>query len=110
MIPIDPIIHHTDRGCHYAAARYQTHLERAGVVASMSRPGDCSDTALVESFFATLNTARVDTQAWPTRRAARQAIVAWIEVFSHRQRLHAALDYCAPVLFEERTVPMADAA
>ena len=36
---------------------------------------------------------RIDTRPWPTRRAARQAIFAWLEVFYNRQRSHSAPDY-----------------
>ncbi len=42
-----------------------------------------------------------DARAWPTRAAARQAIFAWVEVWYNRQRRHSALDYQAPVAWEE---------
>ena len=42
----------------------------------------------------------VDTCPWPTRRAARQAIFEWIEVFYNRQRCHAALGYRSPAAYE----------
>ena len=42
----------------------------------------------------------VDTCPWPTRRAARQAIFEWIEVWYNRQRTHSALAYRSPLAFE----------
>lgn len=63
---------HTDRGSQYTASAYQARLAVHGIVASMSRTGDCYDNALAESFFATLKTERIDRQAWPTQRAARR--------------------------------------
>ena len=38
------LIHHSDRGRPYASQTYQHHLERAGLVPSMSAKGDCWDT------------------------------------------------------------------
>ena len=92
---------YTDRGCQYSAAAYQAILADRGIAASMSRTGDCYDNALAESFFATLKAELVDTRPWPTRRAARQAIFEWIEVFYNRRRLHSALGYRSPLAFEQ---------
>ncbi len=96
------LVHHTDRGCQYTADRYQTVLTAHGVTCSMSRTGNCLDNAMAESFFATLKSELIDRQVWPTRRAARQAIFEWLEVFYNRQRRHSALGYLSPAAFEER--------
>jgi transposase InsO family protein len=103
--PAPGLIHHTDRGCQYAAAAYGALLRAHGLVASMSRAGDCYDNALAESFLATLKSELVGRQAWPTRRLARQAIFEWIEVFYNRRRLHSALGYRSPAAFEEGEAP-----
>ena len=99
--PGTDLIQHTDRGSQYTAAAYRALLGAHGVTASMSRTGDCYDNALAESFFATLKTELIDRQPWPTHRAARQAIFEWIEGFYNRQRLHSALGYQSPSVFEE---------
>ncbi len=98
--PAAGLVHHTDRGCQYTARAYQAILASRGVVASMSRSGDCYDNAMAESFFATLKAELVDARPWPTRRAARQAIFEWLEVFYNRQRSHSALGFQTPVAFE----------
>jgi len=108
--PSAGLIHHTDRGSQYTAGAYQQVLATHGMTVSMSRAGDCYDNALAESYFATLKAELVNRQVWPTRQAARQAIFEWIEVFYNRQRLHSALGYCPPVTYEERMVPMLQAA
>jgi len=95
------LVHHTDRGCQYTAAAYRQVLAARGVVASMSRSGDCLDNAMAESFFATLKAELIDTRHWPTRAAAQTAIFEWLEVFYNRQRCHSALNYHAPATFEE---------
>jgi putative transposase len=95
------LVHHTDRGCQYTANRYQAVLVARGVTCSMSRPGDCYDNAMAESFFGTLKAELIDRQTWPTRAAARRAIFEWVAVWYNRQRRHSALGYLSPVRFEE---------
>ena len=50
------LLHHSDRGAQYTSDRYQTLLRTHGIQCSMSRPGNCYDNAVVESFFRTLKT------------------------------------------------------
>ncbi len=94
------LVHHTDRGSQYTAAAYQAALSARGVAVSMRRAGECRDNAMAESFFATLKAELVDTQRWPPRAAARQAIFEWLEAFYQRQRRHSALAYQSPTRFE----------
>jgi transposase InsO family protein len=96
------LIHHTDRGCQDTAAANRQVLAARGVVASMSRRGDCYDNAMAERFFATLKVEIADAGTWPTRAAARTAIFAWLEVGYNRQRRHSALAYRTPVAHEEQ--------
>ena len=52
--PRPGLIHHTDQGATYTSVAYQRRLTQTGLVASMSRKGNCYDNAVVESFFSTL--------------------------------------------------------
>jgi putative transposase len=99
--PAAALVHHSDRGSQYTAQAYQSLLTDRDISVSMSRAGDCYDNALAESFFATLKSELLNRQAWPTQRAARQAIFAWIEGFYNRRRLHSSLGYRSPAGFEE---------
>ena len=64
--------------------------------------GDRDDNAVAEAFFASLKVELADRHDWPTRAAARVASCAYIEVWYHRQRLHATLGSLSPVQFETR--------
>ncbi len=99
--PPPGLVHHSDRGGQYTAAAYQVRLADRGIVCSMRRAGACLDNIVVERFFATHKAELVNTRAWPTRAAARQAIFAWRAVRYNRQRRHAALAYRIPVTHEE---------
>ena len=62
----------------------------------MSRRGNCLDNAPMESFFASLKTARIHEARFRIRAEARTAVFEYIEVFYNRQRLHSALVYRTP--------------
>jgi putative transposase len=73
---------------------------RAGVIPSMSRPGNCYDNAAMEGFWSSLKRELVHRREFATRAKARAAVFEWIEVFYNRERLHSALGYQTPVDFE----------
>ena len=62
----------------------------------MSRPGNCYDNAVAESFFGGLKNELIWHRDFPTRDETRRAIFEWIEVFYNRERLHQTLDYVTP--------------
>ncbi len=100
--PSPGLIFHSDRGCQYTSGEFGALLEGSGIRQSLSRPGQCWDNAVAESFFATLKTELVHLHVWPTRAGARNAIFEFIEVFYNRQRLHSALGYQSPYDYERR--------
>ncbi len=97
------LLHHSDRGCQYAATPYQQRLLALGIRCSMSRPGNCWDNAVVESFFATLKTELFSHRQSLTPEQARTEIFAYLEGFYNRIRRHSTLGYLSPVEFEQRT-------
>jgi len=52
--PRTGLVHHSDQGNQYRASVSQRLLARRGVIPSMSRKGNGSDNAPVESFFSSL--------------------------------------------------------
>lgn len=95
------LIHHTDQGMLYASAAYRAMLKAHGMVASMSRKGDCYDNAVAESFFSSLKNELTWHQSYATRGQARAAIFTYIELFYNRRRLHQTLGYLSPARYEE---------
>jgi transposase InsO family protein len=100
--PAPGLIFHSDRGCQYTSQEFTALLDRNKIVQSLSRPGQCWDNAVAESFFATLKCELVHRHAWPTRARARSAIFEFIEAWYNRSRLHSSLGYLAPVDYERR--------
>ncbi|HYL93013.1 MAG TPA: IS3 family transposase [Alphaproteobacteria bacterium] len=96
------VIHHSDRGIQYACAEYRRELQRNGLVASMSRKGNCYDNAAMEAFWSTLKReALAESAAWSKDRVRRE-LFEFIESDYNRSRLHSSLGYQSPVDFEDQ--------
>ena len=93
------VIFHSDRGCQYTSTQFADLARDCDVQLSAGRTGQCWDNALAESFFASLKGECLDQRAWPTRAAARRAIVEYIAWFNGT-RLHSALGYLTPNEYE----------
>ena len=93
------LLHHTDRGSPYAALAYTNILRQYGIVASMSRAGDCYDNAVVESFFGTLKAELVGDSVYPSRAVA----AAMISDCSGRDGPHRAAPRTEPGVRFSRT-------
>jgi len=95
------VLHHSDRGSQYAAHEYTAALAAAGLVASMSRAGNCYDNATMESFWSTCKSdTQLDLVVPPTRRDAELAIFDYVETFYNPTRRHSSLGQISPVAFE----------
>lgn len=96
------LLFHSDRGSQYASGDYQTRLQEAGILCSMSRTGNCWDNAPTESFFASLKRELVYRTHFATRQQASTAVFEWIEVWYNRNRRHSSLGYLSPEAFEQK--------
>ena len=101
--PTAPLLHHSDQGSQYTSAAYQAVLQAQGLRCSMSRPGECWDNAVAESFFHSLKVERVDDRRYTTRAEAHHDLADYIERFYNRQRRHSTLGYLSPVMYELRS-------
>jgi len=108
--PKPGFIFHSDRGSQYTSREFRAALEAARGLQSLSRPRQCWDNAVAESFFATLKEELVYRLVLPTREAARRAIFEFIEVFYNRSRLHSSLGYLTPAEYEAARRQSAEAA
>jgi len=100
--PAPGLLHHSDRGIQYTSSPFQRLLLESHTTASMSRPGNPYDNALMESFFATLKTECFATTTPATKTQAKLMVFDYIEAFYNPRRLHSALDYRSPVEFENQ--------
>jgi len=100
--PDKGLIHHSDRGSQYCAHEFRNMLKQHGLIASMSRKGNCYDNAPMESFWGILKQELTNHRRYQTRREAMQDIIEYIEIFYRRQRIQTCRNFLSPVAFEQR--------
>jgi putative transposase len=99
--PAPGLVFHSDRGVEYAAFEYRQQLDRLGMLQSMNRPGKMNDNAHIESFFHSMKAEELYGKTFATDEQLRQALSSYI-AFYNQQRLHSALRYLPPAIFEQR--------
>src|SRR5258708_2626979 len=98
--PRPGLVHHSDRGCQYTSDAYEKLLGAHDVLQSVSRPGDCYDNAVAESFFAPSRRSwctgppgrRASGRGWPSSSTSRPS--------TNRERRHSVLGNVSPEEFE----------
>lgn len=98
--PAPGLIFHSDQGSAYGSQHYREVMRRYGLIASMSRKGNCHDNAVAESFFSNLKNEVIHDRLFPTRAEARAVVRDYIEVYYNQMRLHQALSYRTPAEVE----------
>jgi len=98
--PLPGLLHHSDRGSQYACPDYRERLNQYGMVASMSRKGDCWDNAPTERFFRSLKSERLSDYRFVTRQAAEMQVLDYISYYNS-SRLHSTLGYRTPFEYEK---------
>jgi putative transposase len=95
------LIFHSDHGSQYASEDFRQVLEKHGILASMSRKGNCWDNAVTETLFGSLKVERLHGERFETIRQAKDTVLAWL-LWYNRQRMHSTLNYLSPAEFESR--------
>jgi transposase InsO family protein len=96
------LVHHSDRGSQYLAMRYTDRLDAAGIAPSVGSRGDAYDNALAESVIGLFKTEEIHRRrTWSSLEAVEYATLSWVHWFN-TQRLHSALGYLPPAVYEAR--------
>jgi len=93
------LIFHSDRGSQYASEDFRAVIDKHGILASMSRKGNCWDNAVTETLFRSLKVERLHGERFETIRQAKDAVLGWL-LWYNRKRMHSTLNYASPVEFE----------
>ena len=100
--PKPGLVHHSDRGVQYASNEYIDVLRAQDMIPSMSRPANPYDNAKCESFLKTLKQEEVYARQYRDGHHLRAHISEFIENYYNRLRLHSALGYRSPVVYEQQ--------
>jgi putative transposase len=103
-------VHHSDRGIQYASGAYVQLLRQHQMIPSMSRPANPYDNASCESFLKTLKREEIYANTYRDLEHLRTNMVAFIDQYYNRIRLHSALGYRPPEEFERTAAGLPGAA
>jgi len=104
--PKQAVTIHSDQGSQFTSREWHSFLRQHNLEASMSRRGNCHDNAVAESFFHLLKREPIRPRSYPTRKAARQDVFDYIEMFYNPKRKHTNNGMLSPVDFEFRQQKM----
>jgi len=92
---------HSDHGSQFTSWTFSQRVRSAGLAHSLGTIGDAFDNAMVESFWARMQTELLNTRKWRTCVELSSAIFDWIDAFYNRTRRHSALGMMSPIAYEK---------
>jgi putative transposase len=91
---------HSDHGTQFTSWAFSELVKAAGLALSMGRVGDAYDNAMMEAFWARLQTELLNRKRWRTRLELANAIFEYLEIFHNRKRRHSALGMLTPTEYD----------
>jgi len=99
--PASGAVVHSDHGSQFTSWVFTERVRASGLMPSMGRVGDAFDNAVVESFWARMQTELLNRRKWRTRVELAGEIFEYLEIFHNRQRRHSSLGMLTPVEYEK---------
>ncbi len=90
------LLFHSDQGVQYSAKTYVQHLSTLEITQSMSRRGNCWDNSVMERFFRSLKSERLNDLLFINHQAVIEAVESYIHFYNY-SRLHSKIGYITPV-------------
>lgn len=101
--PPPGVVHHSDQGVQYTCRDYVQRLRDHGVLPSISGPANPFDNATCGSFLRTIKREEIHASVYRDLEDLHNKILDFIERYYNRCRLHSALGYRSPEVFEKET-------
>lgn len=92
---LSKLLHHTDQGTQYTANSFAKYCDGLNITRSMSRRGNCWDNAVMERFFRSLKTERLNHLRFINHEAVIAEVESYIYFYNYK-RLHSTIDYMTP--------------
>jgi putative transposase len=90
------LMFHSDQGVQYSAKLFIHYLRLLKITQSMSRRGNCWDNSVMERFFRSLKSERLNHLSFIHHVAAVSIVESYIYIYNYK-RLHSSLGYITPV-------------
>lgn len=89
------LMFHSDQGVQYSAKEFRNRLSDLNITQSMSRRGNCWDNSVMERFFRSLKTERLNPLTFINHQTVVSEVRSYIQFYNY-QRRHSSIDYMAP--------------
>lgn len=89
------LMFHSDQGTQYSAKEFRDCLTLHGIKQSMSRRGNCWDNAVMERFFRSLKSERLNQLSFINYLAAIKETEKYIYFYNYKRR-HSGIEYMTP--------------
>jgi transposase InsO family protein len=89
------LMFHSDQGTQYSAHLFTKYLRKLKITQSMSRRGNCWDNSVMERFFRSLKTERLNQITLVNHFSAKSIVESYIRFYNYG-RLHSAIGYTTP--------------
>jgi transposase InsO family protein len=89
------LLFHSDQGVQYTSKEFTNHLQLLSITQSMSRRGNCLDNAVMERFFRSLKSKRLNYFRFENKEQLQREIDNYISFYNYK-RIHSAIGYLTP--------------
>ena len=103
--PVSGGIIHAEHGAQFTSCAFTSNVDKYGLRLSLGTVDDCYDNAMIESFWARMQTELLDRKKWVTIAKLSTEMVAYIDTFHNNQRRHSSLDTLTPTEYENLYAP-----
>ena len=90
------LMFHSDQGVQYSAKKFTSYCDKLSVTTSMSRRGNCWDNAVMERFFRSLKTEKINYEDFNNHNEVVKSVESYIYFYNYK-RIHSAIGYLTPV-------------
>lgn len=97
---LEGLLLHSDQGWQYMNKRYQRKLEKAGILQSMSRKGNCYDNSIMESLFGRIKQEMFykKESKYPDFKTFSKAFAEYVKWYNE-ERIREACGWKSPLQF-----------
>ncbi len=89
------LMFHSDQGVQYSAKKFTSYCDKLNVTTSMSRRGNCWDNAVMERFFRSLKTEKINYEDFNNHNEVVKSVESYIYFYNYK-RIHSAIGYKTP--------------
>ena len=89
------LMFHSDQGVQYSAKIFRDKLALLNITQSMSRRGNCWDNAVMEWFFRSLKTERLNNITFIDHPSVVDKVKSYIRFYNYKRR-HSSIEYMTP--------------